>query len=94
MFLCVIALHLAALQFDTSVYQGIEEENLDQKSPGPPGWGLVQQASPLLVGKKIALKSIGNTLDRCNLRRHKLRKRSIRLGTLNLQGIRNKTGEL
>jgi len=54
----------------------------------------VQQASPLLVGKKIALKSIGNTLDRCNLRRHKLRKRSIRLGTLNVQGIRNKTGEI
>jgi len=22
--------------------QGLEEENLDQKSPGPPGWGLVQ----------------------------------------------------
>jgi len=33
-------------------YQGLEEENLDQKSPGPPGWGLMQQASPLLIDKK------------------------------------------
>jgi len=38
--------------------------------------------------------SIGNTLDRCNLRRHKLRKRTIRLGTLIVQGMRNKTGEI
>ena len=29
-----------------------------------------------------------------NLRRHKLRKRTIRLGTLNVQGIRNKAGEI
>jgi hypothetical protein len=33
-------------------YQGIEEENLDQKSPGPPGWGLMQQASSSLITKK------------------------------------------
>jgi hypothetical protein len=40
-----------------------EEENLDQKSPGPPSWGLMQQASPLLIDKKeIAKKPIGNTL--------------------------------
>jgi hypothetical protein len=44
--------------------------------------------------KKLAKKSIGNTLDRCNLQRHKMRKRTIRLGTLNVQGIRNKTGEI
>jgi len=44
--------------------------------------------------KKLAKKSIGNTLDRCNLRRHKLSKRTIGLGTLNVQGIRNKTGEI
>jgi len=43
--------------------------------------------------KKTAKMPIGNTLDRCNLRRHKLRKRTIRLGTLNVQGIRNKAGE-
>jgi len=36
-------------------YQGLEEENLDQKSPGPPGWGLMQQASPLLIEKKKKL---------------------------------------
>jgi hypothetical protein len=33
-------------------YQGLEEENLDQLSPGPPGCGLMQQASPLLIGKE------------------------------------------
>jgi hypothetical protein len=38
-------------------YQGLEEENLDQKSSGLPGWGLVQQASPLLIGKRNLLKS-------------------------------------
>jgi len=34
------------------IYQGLEEENLDQKSPGPPGWGLMQRASSLLIIKK------------------------------------------
>jgi len=34
-------------------YQGLEEENLDQKSPGPPGWALMLQANPLLIGKEI-----------------------------------------
>jgi hypothetical protein len=38
-------------------YQGLQEENLDQKSPGPPGWGLMQQASPLLIEKRKLLKS-------------------------------------
>jgi len=33
-------------------YQGLEEENLDQKSPGPPGWGLMQPASSSLITKK------------------------------------------
>jgi hypothetical protein len=37
-------------------YQWLEEENLDQKSPAPPGWGLMQQASPLLIGKRKLLK--------------------------------------
>jgi len=32
-------------------YQGLEEENLDQKSPGPPGWGLMQRASSSLITK-------------------------------------------
>ena len=35
-----------------SIYQGLEEENLDQKSPGPPGWGLMQPASCSLIIKK------------------------------------------
>jgi hypothetical protein len=55
----------------------------------------MQQASPLLIEKKkTAKKPIGHTLDGCNLRRHKLRKRTIRLGMLNVQGIRNKVGEV
>jgi len=27
-------------------YQGLEEENLDQKSPGPPGWGVDAAGQP------------------------------------------------
>jgi hypothetical protein len=57
-------------------YQTLEEGYLDHKSPGPPGWSLMQQASPCSLKKKIAKRPIGNTLDRCNLRRHKLRKYS------------------
>jgi hypothetical protein len=34
------------------IYHGLEEENLNQKSPGPPGWGLMQWASPSLIAKK------------------------------------------
>jgi hypothetical protein len=34
-------------------YQGLEEENLYQKSPGPPGWGLMQRASSSLITKKM-----------------------------------------
>jgi len=33
-------------------YEGLEEENLDQKSPGSPGWGLMQRASSSLIIKK------------------------------------------
>jgi hypothetical protein len=33
-------------------YQGLEEESLDKKSPGLPCWGLMQQASLLLIGKE------------------------------------------
>jgi hypothetical protein len=39
-------------------YQGLEEENLDQKSPGLPGWGLMHQASPLLVKKEDCLRGL------------------------------------
>jgi len=38
-------------------YHALEEENLDQKSPGHPGWGLMQQASPLLIEKRKLLES-------------------------------------
>jgi hypothetical protein len=39
------------------VYQGLEKEKLDQKSPGLPGWGLIQQANLLLIGKRELLKN-------------------------------------
>jgi hypothetical protein len=44
-----------ALQFDTGVSRA-RERNFDQKSPGFPGCGLMQQASPLLIGKRNLLK--------------------------------------
>ena len=34
------------------IYQGLGKENLDQKSAGPPGWGLMQQARSSLITKK------------------------------------------
>jgi len=39
------------------IYQELKEENLDQKSPGTPGWVLMQQASPPLIGKRKLIKS-------------------------------------
>jgi hypothetical protein len=46
----------AALQFDIGLSR-VEEENVDKKSPGPTGWGLMQQASPLLIRKRELLRS-------------------------------------
>jgi len=40
------------------IYQGLEEENLDQKSPGPPGWGLMQRANSSLITKKQKIPKI------------------------------------
>jgi hypothetical protein len=51
------------------IYQGLEEEkNLDQKSPGPLGCGLMQRASSSLITKKqIMLKNqtpnLGNQME-------------------------------
>jgi len=47
------------------IYQGLEEENLNQKSPGPPGWGLMQRASSSHITKKQEMlktqtQSLGN----------------------------------
>jgi hypothetical protein len=58
----------AALQL-LVIYQGLEEENLDQKSPGPPGWGLMQRASSSLIVKNTKLlkknqtQSLGNRTE-------------------------------
>jgi hypothetical protein len=46
------------------IYQGLGEENLDQKSPGPPGWGLMQQASSSLIAKKTRNAKKPNTYMR------------------------------
>jgi len=47
------------------IYQGLEEENLDQKSPGPPGWVLMQRASSSLINKpQENLKRKPNTKPR------------------------------
>jgi hypothetical protein len=57
-------------------YQGLEEENLDQKSPGPPGWGLMQRASSSLITKKQKMlkKTKHQASDRhfCILEKRKL----------------------
>jgi len=45
-------------------YQGLEEENLDQKSPGSPGWGLMQRASSPLITKKTKNAKKPNTKPR------------------------------
>jgi len=49
---------MAACTPSILIYQGLEEENLDQKSPVPPGWGLMQRASsPLITKKQEMLKN-------------------------------------
>jgi hypothetical protein len=45
-------------------YQGLEEENLDQKSPGPPGWGLMERTSSSLITKKQRNAKKPNTKPR------------------------------
>jgi hypothetical protein len=34
------------------IYQGLEEANLDQKSPSAPDWGLMKRASYSFIAKK------------------------------------------
>jgi len=43
------------------IYRGLEEETPDQKSPGPPGWGLMQRASSSLIVKKTRNAKKQNT---------------------------------
>jgi len=43
------------------IYQGLKEENIDQKSPGPSGWGLMQRASSSLITKKTRNAKKPNT---------------------------------
>jgi len=43
-------------------YQGLEEEALDQKLPGPPGWGVSAAGQPPAHRKKkLAKKTIAKT---------------------------------
>jgi len=69
-------------------YQGLEEENLDQKSPGPAGWGLMQRASSSLITKKNAKKPNIRPRKADRDRRPKLRNRTLKFGTWNVQGCR------
>jgi hypothetical protein len=77
----------AALQFDIGL----------SRAGGRKPWPKITWSNRLGVdtaGQPPAKKPIGNNLDGCNLRRHKLCKMTIRLSTLNVQGLRNKTGEI
>jgi len=65
------------------IYQGLEEENLNQKSPGPPGWGLMQRASSSHITKKQEMlktqtQSLGNQKEIDDSRR-KLRRNNIKM---------------
>jgi hypothetical protein len=73
-------------------YQVLEEEN--QITCSSSLGCCYSRPAPCSLEKKISKMPIGHTRDRCKLRRHKLRKKTIRLGTLNVQGMRNKTGEI
>jgi hypothetical protein len=45
-------------------YQGLEEDNLDKKSPGLPGWGVHTAGHPLAHRiMRTAKKPIGNHLE-------------------------------
>jgi len=50
------------------IYEGLEEENLDNKSPDSPGWGLMQRASSSFIIKKQEMPkkqtpSLGNQTE-------------------------------
>jgi hypothetical protein len=76
----------AAQQFGIE-FSGLQEENLDQKSPGPSGWGLKQRASSSLITKKQKIAKRPNTKPRKvdGDRRPKLRNRTLTFGTWNVQ---------
>ena len=71
------------------IYQGLEEENLDQKSPGPPGWGLMQRASSSLITKNQKMLKKPNTNPRKSDgdRRLKLRNRTFKFGETERNGV-------
>jgi hypothetical protein len=78
------------------IYQGLEEEHLDQKSPGPLDWGLMQRASSSPIAKKTRNAKKPNTKPRKSDgdRRLKLRNRTLKFGAWNVQGCRNKMEEI
>jgi hypothetical protein len=78
------------------IYQGLKEENLDQKSPGFPVWGLIQRVSSSFIVKKQEMPKKLNTKLRKSDgdRRLKLRNRTLKFGTWNVQGCRNKMEEI
>ena len=72
-------------------YQGLEEEKVDQKSPGPPGWGLMQQASPLIIEKRKLLKSTLEIL--WNVKAHQEEENEVDLNLPGRKGFRGLMGE-
>ena len=67
----------AAWQFDIDLSRA-RGKNLDQKSPGPPGWGLMQQASSSLIVKKQEMLKKPNTKPRKS--KHQWRNRGMVFG--------------
>ena len=65
------------------IYQGLQEENLDQKLPGPIGWGLMQRASSSHIAKKQEMLKIPNTKPRKSDGDRRLKLRSSNIHAMN-----------
>ena len=66
---------------------GLEDGNLDNKRPGPPGWGFGVRLAPYHSKNKLASKSQYESAGRINGNRHKRVKRNmnkINIGTWNV----------
>jgi len=63
--------------------QRLEEDNLNDKSPDPPGWGLRHGTNPSVRGKTKKVKNSSNQpRNGRKQRRPKLRKRTMNIGTI------------
>ena len=70
-------------------------QNLDHKLPGPPGWGEALGQQPITRKKYSKAKNTTKQPPMKQiLRRQKLRKRKMNIGTWNVQGIFNKMDDV